>query len=184
VRRSHSRRHPVCQPGPDGTASVNNHCSARSCRPGRRPFGHRNPIRYPTRAIHEYSAIWPIQRAVPVLSHVSLTALLITNGDAELCIRRHRRNSPHRQCRALPGFVPPRSLSVEKAGPLTARRPVLVSGQQDAEEGVLQAAGTKHTRHLRRSADWPDRHRSRRSGLRVALALTTCTVRRYTTSGR
>jgi hypothetical protein len=35
----------------------------------------------------------PFRGRVPVLSHVSLTALLITNGDHELCIRRHRRNS-------------------------------------------------------------------------------------------
>src|SRR5205823_4835663 len=39
------------------------------------------------------SAIWPIQRVGPVLSHVSLTALLIANGDADLCIRMRRRNS-------------------------------------------------------------------------------------------
>ena len=30
---------------------------------------------------------------IPVLSHVSLTALLITNGCAELCISLRRRNS-------------------------------------------------------------------------------------------
>ena len=30
---------------------------------------------------------------IPVLSHVSLTALLITNGYAELCISLRRRNS-------------------------------------------------------------------------------------------
>ena len=29
----------------------------------------------------------------PVLSHMSLTALLITNGDADLCIRMRRRDS-------------------------------------------------------------------------------------------
>src|SRR5690242_17859855 len=40
-----------------------------------------------------YSAIWPTRGWVPAPSHVPLTALLITNGDAGLCIRMRWRSS-------------------------------------------------------------------------------------------
>jgi len=43
--------------------------------------------------LREYSAIWPTQTVGPVLSHVCLTASLITNDDADLCIGMHTRNS-------------------------------------------------------------------------------------------
>ena len=54
------------------------------------------------------------QRVGPVLSHVSLTALLIANGDADLCIRMRRQNS---LTSAIPG------VSTERETPSSGQVP-------------------------------------------------------------
>src|SRR5215468_10713294 len=59
------------------------------------------------------SAIWPIQRWIPVLSHVHLTALLVTNENADLYIKTRRQDSltsamPGASCGAGVGLAPGR----------------------------------------------------------------------------